>query len=542
MYGSMRVKAAIASLVLVVQTLAFAAPALADADTVNPVIVDILPATGTVLGKGSVTFTIRAYDEHPGQLTLTFGDEDAVNLSTPPIDTGDSSIQTNMDATLTIDTNNFPDGRYILHVKATDETGNSTERAARYTIDKEAPSVPTGGAPNGAVRHAGTVNFDWDESSDVTSPDGIRYELRASQNANEVGAAPDTSEALYRTGISESAYAMDGLGAGFWLWQVRAVDAAGNKSAWSDVWHVTLDDVAPVLEVTAPIEGVLLGGNMDMLTIESSASDANGLKAYGILLDGVEVQRVSQPQSGVMSPIAISMDGVEDGQHTLTVFAIDEADIRSEVVRSFVLDTAAPLITTPLGDEQVIGGVMRFTMTSTDVYPFSNSMRVTSMDDSTIAEVIPIVAPSGVMYYDWNTMDVEDGTYMVHFRSVDAAGNEAELVRSVRVKNEVATGMGTVLPTIPLVETLDVELSQPRLLGIVTPPIGNEIPQQTPSAIPVQMIDAPNPSGVIPIQSTENGWRLFGVLWYWWALSASALGAAGWWGWRFVQRRAQEIG
>src|SRR5262249_19576275 len=30
-----------------------------------------------------------------------------------------------------------------------------------------------------------------------------------------------------------------------WYWQVRAVDAAGNKSAWSDIWHYMLDSVAP---------------------------------------------------------------------------------------------------------------------------------------------------------------------------------------------------------------------------------------------------------------------------------------------------------
>jgi len=36
-----------------------------------------------------------------------------------------------------------------------------------------------------------------------------------------------------------------GAGDGTWYWQVKAVDAAGNESAWSPIWNVTIDTVAP---------------------------------------------------------------------------------------------------------------------------------------------------------------------------------------------------------------------------------------------------------------------------------------------------------
>lgn len=535
-------KAGIASLALVIQSLVFAMPVRADTDNTSPVIVDILPRTGTVLGKGSVTFTIRAYDEHPGQLILTFGDENAVEPSAPPIDDVDDTTPTNMNATLTIDTNNFPDGEYSLHIKAIDEAGNSTERMARYSIDKQAPSVPTGGVPNETVRQAGLVAFNWGESSDSTSPEGIHYELRTSQDMDEVGVAPDNSSAVYKEDIPESGYAMEGVGVGTWYWQVRAVDAAGNKSAWSDVWNVTLDDTAPTIEVTTPSEGQLVGGDT-VLTIASTVSDIHGLKAYGVLLDGVEVQKIVQPQNGVMDPIIVDLKDVQDGQHILTVFAIDGADIRSEVTRTFTLDVTAPAITTHLGDNAIIEGVTRLTVQSVDSHPFSHSLAIASVDGTVIADAIPLTMSDGAMYYDWNTLDVGDGAYVLLFHATDAAGNKTELAKTVYVKNKVASGMGAVLPSIPLVETLDVELSQPRLLGIVTPPVGgNETPQDTPSEMPAQMIDNARLNETIPIQSTESGWRLFGVLWYWWLLSAGALGVVGWWGWHLIQRRVQEIG
>ncbi|MDX2776238.1 Ig-like domain repeat protein [Streptomyces caniscabiei] len=531
---SMRIKSALFVLALITHLFGAAIPVSADADVTNPVIVTILPGTGTTFGQGSVTFTVRAYDEHPGQLTLTFGDEDAVVPTAPPPDANSEDQQTNMNATLTIDTNNFPDGSYVLHVKATDEAGNSTERMARYGIDKEAPTIPTGGSPHEMVQRAGDVSFAWNSASDQTSPEGIQYDFRASQSREELEVGNGT---LHQTDIPNPALIVGGVGAGTWYWQVRAVDVAGNASGWSSIWRVTLDDTAPTIDVGLPAEGMLVGSGRS-LNVEATVNDDSGLKEYGVLLDGTEVYKGVQPGNGGMQPVVVDLNGIGDGEHTVTVFAVDEAGIRSAVLRTVTLDTTAPVVTTPINDDQSMQGTTRILMGSTDIHPGVHGIAVIAANGAIVASGKPTLSADGALYYDWDTTQVADGIYSLQFSSTDATGNMTTLTRTIRVKNQAVTGMGTVLPSVPLVETLDVELAQPRLLGTVTPPVDVDdvLRHETPVAEAQVESAAAHPES-IPVQPTENGWQLFGILWYWWVLIAGGVGAAGWWGWRVVQQR-----
>jgi len=56
----------------------------------------------------------------------------------------------------------------------------------------------------------------------------------------------------------------------FW-WRVRAVDAAGNKSPWSDAWKVTVDNIAPSVKITSPTSSPLSG----TVPICGTVTDAN---------------------------------------------------------------------------------------------------------------------------------------------------------------------------------------------------------------------------------------------------------------------------
>src|SRR5690606_14589656 len=55
-------------------------------------------------------------------------------------------------------------------------------------------------------------------------------------------------------------------------WRVKAVDAAGNQSAWSNLWKVTTDNIAPFVQITNPVNGDLLSGS---ITISGVVTDAN---------------------------------------------------------------------------------------------------------------------------------------------------------------------------------------------------------------------------------------------------------------------------
>ena len=536
MVWSVRLRTGFFIAVLLSPPFLFAPAALADSDTTNPVIVSISPTSGTIFGSGVVHFVVQAYDDNPGQLMLTFGDEDVVTPA-PPYDPPGSSAVSNMNATLTVDTNTIPDGGYILHVRAKDAAGNVAEQSARYIVDKRAPSVPTVGAPNDAQRQASDVSFTWQTSSDDGLPTNVRYDFRAARSSDELhGDAP-----VKLSGLESNAVTVDSLDEGTWYWQARAIDAAGNTSEWSDIWNVLIDGNAPSLEVHTPLEGQLLGGKNTILNVAADVFDANGLQEYGVLLDGVAVEKAVQPASGSMAHVSVNVAGRGDGEYAVVVYAIDGAGNRAEVTRTILLDTAGPDILTTLSDNSIIKGVASLVMESADVHPGQHNITIRNADGIIVEEGVPEDAGSS-WRYAWDTTKVLDGGYTVQFRSVDAAGNESVLLRTITVKNEVASGMGAVHPSVPLVTPLEVELSQPRLLGTVTPPAeGSGV---IGSGVTGDVINTPNElmqyPDAMPIQSTEGGWRLFGIMWYWWALFGTGTGVAAWQGWRVAQSRLRD--
>jgi hypothetical protein len=111
------------------------------------------------------------------------------------------------------------------------------------TLDKTAPSVPANGTPHGIALITNNFDFNWDDSID-NSP--ITYIYQASQNPAQTGGVLTTS--LWSSGVlPTSMIHSSGAGDGVWYWQVKAKDAAGNESAWSPIWNVTLDTIAPTI-------------------------------------------------------------------------------------------------------------------------------------------------------------------------------------------------------------------------------------------------------------------------------------------------------
>lgn len=85
--------------------------------------------------------------------------------------------------------------------------------------------------------------FDWD---DVTN--AVSYEFQASQSSN-VDVDGSLTDSVWHgdyTGVEPTDSTAHSVGAnGTWYWQVRAVSGSGVKSAWSEVWQMTIDTVAP---------------------------------------------------------------------------------------------------------------------------------------------------------------------------------------------------------------------------------------------------------------------------------------------------------
>lgn len=137
-------------------------------------------------------------------------------------------------------------GEWAFRVRAVDATGATSDwsTACPITLDTVAPDQPVHLSPaNNAAINYNNFWFDW---TDVAGAAG--YEVQFSQSnstdgsgALNVGVWP--GDASHNQPTESRAWSSGANGT--WYWQVRAVDAAGNKSGWTTPWSVTIDMAAP---------------------------------------------------------------------------------------------------------------------------------------------------------------------------------------------------------------------------------------------------------------------------------------------------------
>ncbi len=135
------------------------------------------------------------------------------------------------------------DGVWYFNIRTIDNVGNitSTTHAGPFVIDTTAPTVPTNGLPNNSIIPTNNFDFTWNASTDASA---LTYEFQSSMNPTQSGGVLTTG--LWKSDILPTAMIhSSGAPDGTWYWQVRAKDAAGNYSNWSNIWNVTLDTVAP---------------------------------------------------------------------------------------------------------------------------------------------------------------------------------------------------------------------------------------------------------------------------------------------------------
>jgi hypothetical protein len=229
--------------------------------------------TGTVYGDWMPTWTIVITPARPGRPGLSRPSNRAIlGDNTPTFDwlpatNGDTyqiQIDNNgdfsspeQDVTLGSDLLSYvaealPDGRYFWHVRALNSDGAPGRWSARWqvTIDTVAPPVPELLAPvDGAVSTNRMLKLTWTRVDGATAYElhldlDDTFPLPAISTGNRITYAPPVP-------LSRAIYS----------WQVRAIDAAGNASAWSTPrsFEIVAGVTAPTVEplVPLPIEPTL---------------------------------------------------------------------------------------------------------------------------------------------------------------------------------------------------------------------------------------------------------------------------------------------
>ncbi len=261
-----------------------------------------------------------------------------------------------------IDTTTLDDGVYVLSAQFLDGNGAWGQALRTITVDNTAPEQPVHEYPvNNAYINFNDFYFNW---TDAIGAD--RYETQYSLNS-----AVDATGAFqtvnwtgdYQSNQPTNSEARSVGANGAWYWQVRSVDAAGNKSSWTAPWKVTIDLVAPNSSISAPTAAQVLAGTT--LNVSGIVSDENIRYYYCYLVTnqtitfngstytaGQEVGVRDAACTTTFTSVSVSgqlgginLTGLPDGSYTVNLVAYDTAgnnNASSPSSVSFLLDNTAP--------------------------------------------------------------------------------------------------------------------------------------------------------------------------------------------------------
>lgn len=199
-------------------------------DTVKPTISSVSIAQGT--SNYTFTATVNAFDDKTAASNLTYRIKYAATQS----GLNYATAYDGKSFTLNANTAGQP---YYYQVGVTDEAGNTAWSSVKSIAVKDVTAPTLNGTATAAV-NGQNVTISWNSAADNV---GIaKYELR--YTAKHGSAKPNFDNAkVYST--TNTTFTLSNLSSGDYYYQVSAVDAAGNRSAWSNFKSFTVKASAP---------------------------------------------------------------------------------------------------------------------------------------------------------------------------------------------------------------------------------------------------------------------------------------------------------
>jgi hypothetical protein len=227
------------------------------------------------------------------------------------------------------------DGAHSITFYANDTLGNTNAVIRTFTVDTAAPVVSITSPSDNANLTSGTVNVAF-TATDLTKDD-TWYTVD--------GGAPTIV-----TGSSFSVPLADGA---------HTIAVFCNDSVnWigSDSVSITIDTAYPEITVNSPANGAILWSSNVSLNVYVVDND---LSTIWYELDG---------GAATLLPTNTSIT-VADGAHSITFYANDTLGNTNAVIRTFTVDTAAPVvsITSPSDNANLTSGTVNVAFTATDL-------------------------------------------------------------------------------------------------------------------------------------------------------------------------------
>lgn len=393
-------------------------------DTTAPAVPTLVsPASGTYVKPAGLILNWSDVTDPQGSNPVTYYYQSSYSSTVGSNNALISPIYTSGALTTSqIDASGSSDHLYYWQVKACDNLGNCSNWSGPWAvnIDGTLPTVPVNGTPHGVVIPMNNFDFNWDDSDD-NSP--ITYLFHSSLNPASTSGVLTTG--LWNSGVLPSSMIhSSGAGDGVWYWQVRAIDVAGNASAWSDIWNVKIDTNPPVAPtLIAPANNSIVTG-ASLTNSWSSVTDATKYIYESYNDSGATSLRWHQE---IAAPITSkTATGVVDTTFWWKVKAIDAAGNESlwSNLWKVTVDNIAPVvhITAP-NDGDILRGNVVISGTITDINPHHYYLVVKNSANEVVAGPGTVNA-ANVSDYNWNTTVVADGIYTIDLQARDAAGNK----------------------------------------------------------------------------------------------------------------------
>jgi hypothetical protein len=298
-------------------------------------------------------------------------------------------------------------GSHTFQVRATDPAGNvdSTPASETWSItDTTAPSVP--GTPSASTPATdNTPTWTWTASTDNIGIDHYQVQWCATSDFSGCGSnVANASSATYTHSVA--------LAENDWFFRVRALDGAGNASAFSAAGTVYIDTTPPQTTILSSAIGTTQSRTATFTFITSEAP-----ATYQCQLDGGSYTTCNTPQT---------YNNLTVGSHTFNVRAIDQygnTDASPATETWTVFDSTAPTVPgTPTTTTPTSNPRPDWTWTaSTDTFGVDH-YEVQWCTASNFSGCNSNTASSFTTSYT-HTADLAVNTWYFRVRAVDASGN-----------------------------------------------------------------------------------------------------------------------
>jgi hypothetical protein len=305
--------------------------------------------------------------------------------------------------------------------------------------DTVAPSAPTLLSPaDGTTLGTNEFDFTWNPSTD-DQPGAITYQFQSSLDGAETDGV--LTNGLWTSGtLTSPTIHSTGAPDGAWHWQVRAQDAAGNWSDWSEIWTVTLDttpNVAPAVTIVTPADGAYVRGTV---IGRATSTDDEGMGSYylrfwkGAFESGAENLVGNCQEAPGADLLGTSLDkscaytttANPDGVYVFSAQFLDSDNAWGQALRTFTVDNTKPVtvLESPTTTYAFKSSAVGFTLSATDNIALKSITGNIYQGSTLVKSNSKTVA--GVSTADTFTFTVSslaEGSYTIRFNSSDKAGN-----------------------------------------------------------------------------------------------------------------------